>query len=88
MITRNAGIIGQAVDLSLEHLEDTRKSTVLFNLTQRLLYTKWRDAGEAPKLPRQELGLGLGSVPAGERLNLEPSKRIGLPLDGACGSAR
>ena len=48
--TRNAGIIGQAVDLDLEHLEETRLSTVLFNLTQRLLYTKWRDAGEAPKL--------------------------------------
>jgi type III restriction enzyme len=47
--TRNAGIIGQAVDLDLEHLEETRLSTVLFNLTQRLLYTKWRDAGEDPK---------------------------------------
>jgi type III restriction enzyme len=49
-ITRNAGIIGQAVDLSLEHLEDTRTSTLLFHLTQRLLLTKWRDAGEEPKL--------------------------------------
>jgi len=38
------------VDLSLAHLEDTRTSTLLFHLTQRLLYTKWRDAGEAPKL--------------------------------------
>ncbi len=49
-ITRNAGIIGEAVDLSLDHLEDTRTSTLLFHLTHRLLYTKWRDAGEAPKL--------------------------------------
>jgi len=49
-ITRNAGIIGQSVDLSLDHLEDTRLSTVLFHLTHRLLYTKWRDAGEDPKL--------------------------------------
>jgi type III restriction enzyme len=49
-VTRNQGIIGAAVDLSLERLEDVRPSTVLFNLTQRLLYTKWRDAGEAPKL--------------------------------------
>jgi len=49
-ITRNSGIIGAAVDLSLGHLQDTRTSTVLFNLTQRLLYTKWRDAGEEPKL--------------------------------------
>jgi type III restriction enzyme len=49
-ITRNAGIIGEAVDLSLKHLDDTRASTVLMNLTKHLLYTKWRDAGEDPKL--------------------------------------
>ncbi len=49
-ITRNQGIIGEGVDLSLEHLGDMRPSTLLFHLTQRLLYTKWRDAGEAPKL--------------------------------------
>src|SRR5262249_15700414 len=49
-ITRNAGIIGADVNLSLEHLEDTRRSTLLFHLTQRLLYTKWRDPGEEPKL--------------------------------------
>ncbi|MEW6169049.1 MAG: BPTD_3080 family restriction endonuclease [Pseudomonadota bacterium] len=49
-ITRNAGIIGEAVDLNLEHLDDLRPSTLLFHLTQRLLYTKWRDPGEEPKL--------------------------------------
>jgi type III restriction enzyme len=49
-ITKNAGIIGADIDLSLEHLEDTRRSTLLFHLTQRLLYTKWRDPGEEPKL--------------------------------------
>jgi len=49
-ITKNAGIIGQDVDLSLEHLEDMRRSTLLFHVTQRLLYTKWRDPGEEPKL--------------------------------------
>jgi len=48
--TRNAGIIGESVDLDLEHLEDMRPSTLLFHVTQRLLYTKWRDPGEAPKL--------------------------------------
>lgn len=48
--TRNQGIIGKAVDLDLEHLDQVRPSTLLFHLTQRLLYTKWRDAGEAPKL--------------------------------------
>jgi type III restriction enzyme len=49
-ITRNAGIIGEDVDLSLEHLQDMRRSTLLFHITQRLLYTKWRDPGEEPKL--------------------------------------
>jgi len=49
-ITRNAGIIGEGVDLDLAHLADMRRSTLLFCLTQRLLYTKWRDPGEAPKL--------------------------------------
>jgi type III restriction enzyme len=38
-ITQNAGIIGESVDLSLEHLEDMRPSTLLFHVTQRLLYT-------------------------------------------------
>jgi type III restriction enzyme len=49
-ITKNAGIIGEDVDLSLKHLEDMRRSSLLFHLTQRLLYTKWRDPGEEPKL--------------------------------------
>jgi len=49
-ITKNAGIIGEDVDLSLQHLEDVRRSTLLFHLTKRLLYTKWRDHGEEPKL--------------------------------------
>jgi len=49
-ITRNQGIIGEAVDLNLIHTGDLRRSTLLFHLTQRLLYTKWRDPGEEPKL--------------------------------------
>ena len=49
-ITRNSGIIGEGVDLNLEHLGDMRPSTLLFHVTQRLLYTKWRDPGEEPKL--------------------------------------
>ena len=49
-ITKNAGIIGEDVDLSLKHLQDLRRSTLLFKITQRLLYTKWRDPGEDPKL--------------------------------------
>ncbi len=50
-ITRNAGIIGEAVDLNLLHTGDLRHSTLLFHLAQHLLYTKWRDPGEEPKLP-------------------------------------
>ncbi len=49
-ITHNAGIIGEAVDLNLIHTGDLRRSTLLFHLTQRLLYTKWRDPSEEPKL--------------------------------------
>jgi type III restriction enzyme len=49
-ITRNAGIIGEGVDLNLKHLEDMRRSTLLFHLAKRLLYTKWRDPGDEPKL--------------------------------------
>ena len=49
-ITRNSGIIGEGVDMSLEHLGDMRPSALVFHLTHRLLYTKWRDPGEEPKL--------------------------------------
>ena len=49
-ITRNEGIVGEGVDLSLEHLEELRPSTLVFHLTKRLLETKWRDPGEEPKL--------------------------------------
>ena len=49
-ITRNEGIVGEGVDLSLEHLEEMRPSTLVFHLTKRLLETKWRDPGEEPKL--------------------------------------
>jgi type III restriction enzyme len=36
--------------MTLEHLKEARPSTVLYNLTHRLLYTNWRDPGEEPKL--------------------------------------
>lgn len=49
-ITKNAGIIGEDVDLSLVHTGDLRPSTLLYHLTKRLLETKWRDPGEEPKL--------------------------------------
>ncbi len=49
-ITRNQGIIGKSVDMRLDHLGDMRPSSLVFYVTQRLLYTKWRDPGEEPKL--------------------------------------
>ena len=48
-ITKNQGIIGEGVDLNLIHTGDLRKSTLLFHLAKRLLYTKFRDPGEEPK---------------------------------------
>ena len=36
--------------MSLKHLGDMRSSSLVFNVTHRLLYTKWRDPGEEPKL--------------------------------------
>jgi type III restriction enzyme len=49
-VVRVEGIIGEGVNLTLENLDNVRPSTVLYNLTQHLLYTKWRDAGELPRL--------------------------------------
>ncbi|MEX2649871.1 MAG: DEAD/DEAH box helicase family protein [Alphaproteobacteria bacterium] len=49
-ITKNQGIIGEGVDLTIEHLNDMRRSTILFHLAKHLLYQKYRDPGEAPKL--------------------------------------
>ena len=48
--TRVQGIIGEGVDLDLVHTNSLRTSTLLFHLTQRLLYTKFRDPGEEPQL--------------------------------------
>ena len=49
-ITHSVGIVGEGVDMTLEHLRDMRPSSILFNLTKRLLYTKWRDPGDEPEL--------------------------------------
>ncbi len=49
-VTENRGIIGEGVNLTVSHLEDTRRSTILFHLAKHLLYTKYRDPGEEPKL--------------------------------------
>lgn len=48
--TQNAGIIGERVDLNLKHLADMRQSTLLFELTKRLLYNHYRDPDKNPEL--------------------------------------
>jgi type III restriction enzyme len=48
--TTTQGIIGEGVDLTIEHLNDMRPSTILFHLAKHLLYTKFRDPGEEAKL--------------------------------------
>jgi len=49
-VTQNQGIIGEGVELNVKHLDDMRQSTILFHLTKHLLYNKYRDPGEEPKL--------------------------------------
>ena len=49
-VTQNQGIIGEAVDLTIQHLEDVRASTILFNLARHLIYHTYRDPGTEPKL--------------------------------------
>ncbi len=49
-VTRNEGIIGEGVELNVKHLEKERESTVLYHLVKHLIYQKFRDPGEDPKL--------------------------------------
>ena len=49
--TRNEGIVGEGVELTLEHTNATRIATVAYHLTKHLLETtKWRDEEGNPKL--------------------------------------
>jgi type III restriction enzyme len=48
-ITRDSGIIGESADMNLKHLGDMRPSTIVFQITHRLLEI-WREPGEEPKL--------------------------------------
>ncbi len=48
-VTKNEGIIGEGVDLTLAHTRDLRRSTVLFHLAKYLM-EEWRDPGEAARL--------------------------------------
>jgi type III restriction enzyme len=49
-ITRQQGIVGEGVDLTLNHLGDMRRSTIIFELTNRILKRYFTDAGDAPKM--------------------------------------
>jgi type III restriction enzyme len=49
-VTHNRGIVGEGVDLTVQHLQDLRQSTILFHLTKHLLYNTYRDPGGEPKL--------------------------------------
>jgi type III restriction enzyme len=49
-VTINQGIIGQGVELTVQHLASTRQSTLIYELTRHLLYNHYRDPGEEPKL--------------------------------------
>ncbi len=49
-VTRNSAIIGERVDLDLHHLDEKRMATVIWRLTSHLLYRKFRDPDELPRL--------------------------------------
>ncbi|HPO13646.1 MAG TPA: DEAD/DEAH box helicase family protein [Candidatus Hydrogenedentes bacterium] len=49
-VTKNEGIIGEGIELTVKHLENMRPSSILFHLTKHLLYTQFRDPGEEPRL--------------------------------------
>ncbi len=49
-VTRNAGVVGQEHNLTVEHLRDLRSSTLLYHLTEHLIYKNFRDTGGEPKL--------------------------------------
>jgi type III restriction enzyme len=49
-MTSNAGIIGEGVNLTLQHTGDVRPSSVVYELTKHLVTTKWRDGNGDPQL--------------------------------------
>jgi type III restriction enzyme len=48
--TRNSGIIGEQVDLTLVHTGDVRPSQIIYELTAHLVLYKWRDDNDEPRL--------------------------------------
>ncbi|MFM2111893.1 MAG: hypothetical protein RLZZ271_553 [Pseudomonadota bacterium] len=49
-VNHNAGIIGEGVDLTVQHMADMRPSTLLMHLTKHLLGTHYRDPNGELKL--------------------------------------
>ena len=49
-VTQNQGILGESVELNVKRLDAMRQSTIMFHLTKHLLYKRYRDPGEEPKL--------------------------------------
>ena len=49
-ITHNQGIIGEGHDLTVEHLDRIRDSTLLYELAKRLLFKECRDINGDPEL--------------------------------------
>ena len=49
-ITRNQGIVGEGVDLTIDGLEAMRQSSIVYHLTKHLIYRKYRDPGDQPKM--------------------------------------
>ena len=46
----NEGVIGEGVELTLEHTKQVRRNTVLYHLTKHLLEKHWRDPNDEPRL--------------------------------------
>ncbi len=47
--TRNAGIVGESVDMTVDHLGDQRPSTILYRLTNHILFRYFTEPGDAPQ---------------------------------------
>ena len=49
-VTRNEGIVGEGIDLTLVRAGAVRRATLLYHLTRHLLLTEWRDPNQEPRL--------------------------------------
>lgn len=49
-VTRNAGIIGEAVNLTPDDVGKIRRATIEYELARHLVMERWREPGEEPKL--------------------------------------